>query len=259
MMTVGELAKKSNVSVRTLQYYDKEGLLKPSELSEGGRRLYNNKDMAILHQILTLKSLGFSLTDIKNNLIPADNVKDVADILDKQREIINEQISKLNESLGAIEFLRKEIAETNKVNWVKYADMLYLIKNNNENVWLYRHLDDDVIDNIRTTFDEKTGYESFNNWKKLCIKAAELCDKGLETNSPESQQLAKEWWDMVMNFTGGDVNMLSKLVDFHDGMGGWPEELRDLQQKADPFLHSALELYLANLYNNRDPFKEGGQ
>lgn len=259
MMTVGELAKKSNVSVRTLQYYDKEGLLKPSELSEGGRRLYSNKDMAILHQIITLKSLGFSLTDIKNNLIPADNVKDVADILDKQKEIINEQISKLNESLHAIEFLRNEIAETNKVNWVKYADMLYLIKNNNENIWLYRHLDDDVIDNIRTTFDEKTGYESFNNWKELCIKAAEFCDKGLEANAPESQQLAKEWWDMVMKFTGGDANMLSKLVDFHDGMGEWPEELRALQQKADPFLHSALKVYLANLYNSRDPFKEGGK
>lgn len=43
-MTVGELAKKMNVSVRTLQYYDKEGLLSPSAESEGGRRLYTDKD-----------------------------------------------------------------------------------------------------------------------------------------------------------------------------------------------------------------------
>ena len=64
-MTVGELAKKMNVTVRTLQYYDKEGVLSPSAESEGGRRLYTDKDLVLLHQILSLKSLGFSLKDIK--------------------------------------------------------------------------------------------------------------------------------------------------------------------------------------------------
>lgn len=59
-MTVGELAKKMNVTVRTLQYYDKEGVLSPSAESEGGRRLYTDKDLVLLHQILSLKSLGFS-------------------------------------------------------------------------------------------------------------------------------------------------------------------------------------------------------
>ena len=52
-MTVGELAKKMGTTVRTLQYYDKEGLLSPSSESEGGRRLYTDKDMVKLHQILT--------------------------------------------------------------------------------------------------------------------------------------------------------------------------------------------------------------
>lgn len=60
-MTVGEAAKKMGVTVRTLQYYDKEGLFSPSAESEGGRRLYTDKDLITLHQILSLKSLGFSL------------------------------------------------------------------------------------------------------------------------------------------------------------------------------------------------------
>ena len=64
-MTVGELAKKMGITIRTLQYYDKEGLLSPSAESEGGRRLYTDKDIVLLHQILSLKSLGFSLKDIK--------------------------------------------------------------------------------------------------------------------------------------------------------------------------------------------------
>ena len=48
-MTVGELAKKMGVTIRTLQYYDKEGLLSPSAESEGGRRLYTDKDLVLLH------------------------------------------------------------------------------------------------------------------------------------------------------------------------------------------------------------------
>ena len=56
-MTVGEIAKKMGVTVRTLQYYDKEGLLSPSAESEGGRRLYTDRDLIMLHQILSLKSL----------------------------------------------------------------------------------------------------------------------------------------------------------------------------------------------------------
>ena len=54
-MTVGEVAKKMGVTVRTLQYYDREGLFSPSAESEGGRRLYTDKDVVKLHQILSLK------------------------------------------------------------------------------------------------------------------------------------------------------------------------------------------------------------
>ena len=68
-MTVGEVAKKMGTTVRTLQYYDKEGLLCPSAESEGGRRLYTDKDLVMLHQIVCLKSLGFTLDDIKQRLI----------------------------------------------------------------------------------------------------------------------------------------------------------------------------------------------
>ena len=77
-MTVGEVAKKMGVTVRTLQYYDKEGLLSPSAESDGGRRLYTDKDLVMLNQIISLKSLGFSLDDIKGRLFPLETPKEVA-------------------------------------------------------------------------------------------------------------------------------------------------------------------------------------
>ena len=85
-MTVGEVAKKIGTTVHTLQYYDKEGLLSPSAESDGGRRLYTDKDLVILHQILSLKSLGFSLDDIKQCLISLETPADVANALTGQAD-----------------------------------------------------------------------------------------------------------------------------------------------------------------------------
>lgn len=79
------------VTVRTLQYYDKEGLLAPSAESEGGRRLYTDKDLIKLHQILSLKSLGFSLNDIKQRIISLNTPEDVANTLSEQADDIRKK------------------------------------------------------------------------------------------------------------------------------------------------------------------------
>ena len=101
-MTVGEVAKKMGVTVRTLQYYDKEGLLSPSAESEGGRRLYTDKDLVMLHQIISLKSLGFSLDDIKHCIIYLETPTDVAAALTEQANSIRDKIEHLKASLTAI-------------------------------------------------------------------------------------------------------------------------------------------------------------
>ncbi len=88
-----------DVTVRTLQHYDRKGLLSPSAISEGGRRLYTDKDIIKLHQILSLKHLGFSLDDIKNRLIPLDTPAEIADVLMEQAAVIKRKIESLSESL----------------------------------------------------------------------------------------------------------------------------------------------------------------
>ena len=116
-MTVGEMAKKTGVTVRTLQYYDREGLLHPSAESEGGRRLYTHKDRVKLHQILSLKHLGFSLDDIKNRLISLDTPVEVATVLAEQAAAIREKIDALTKSLHDIESLRGEVLQMQRVDF----------------------------------------------------------------------------------------------------------------------------------------------
>ncbi len=93
MYSIGQLAKLSKTTVRTLRYYDEIGLLKPSNLSEGGHRYYDEKDVEVLHNILTLKELGFELETIKSILM--NQSKSSRELLEMRLEIIHQQQEQL--------------------------------------------------------------------------------------------------------------------------------------------------------------------
>src|SRR5271170_2978795 len=67
-MKVGELAKRTGLTVRTLHHYDEIGLLRPSLHTDSGHRLYTNRDVARLQQVLSLRALGFSLEEARQCL-----------------------------------------------------------------------------------------------------------------------------------------------------------------------------------------------
>ena len=66
-LTVGELARRVGVTVRTIQYYDQQGLLSPSAKGPQNQRLYTDDNVKDLYRILTLKYLGLSLAQIKSD------------------------------------------------------------------------------------------------------------------------------------------------------------------------------------------------
>ena len=80
LYTTGELAKKCNVSVRTIQYYDERGILVPTDLTEGGRRLFSEKDVATLETICFLRDLDISIKDIAE-ILESDESKKVIELL----------------------------------------------------------------------------------------------------------------------------------------------------------------------------------
>ena len=86
MKTVNEVSKLTGVSIRTLQYYDKIGLLKPAEYTESGYRLYDDAALERLQQILLFRELEFPLKDIKDIVTRSDFDKRLA--LDQQIELL---------------------------------------------------------------------------------------------------------------------------------------------------------------------------
>lgn len=252
-MTVGEVAKKMDVTVRTLQHYDKEGLLSPSAVSDGGRRLYTDKDIVKLHQILSLKHLGFSLDDIRDRLIPLDTPVDVAQILLEQAAVIRKKIADLTESLSAIEALKTEVLEMQSVDFKKYADIIVNLEMKNDFYWLIKHFDSETLDHIRSRFDKESGIAFLQKFLHLQDEAIRLQDAGVPTGSPEGQRFAKAYWDMILEFTNGDAVMLPKLMQIGESEE-FNQELKQMQTKANIFIEPALGAYFSNL--GIDPFQE---
>lgn len=248
LLTVGELARKMETTVRTLQYYDKEGLLKPSARSEGGRRLYTKKDMVKLHQIFSMKFLGFSLEEIKNNSISLDTPQEVVEVLSKQEKIVRMQIDNLTAALLAIQALKDEVKQMNKVDFNKYADIITLLRLKNEGYWIVKFFDEKLMTHIKDKFmgNPDFGLGIFNKWKIICNETVQYKEQGGTPESERGQELAKQWWDIVMDFTGGDMNMIPDLIKFNESKQGWSKELQEKQSIVDEFMEKALEIYLQN-------------
>ena len=252
-MTVGEVAKKMGTTVRTLQYYDKEGLLSPSAESEGGRRLYTDKDLVILHQILSLKSLGFSLNDIKQRLIPLETPTDVATALTEQADSIREKIEQLTDSLTAIEQLKTEVLQMRTVNFKKYADIIVNLQIKNDSYYLIKRFDDDMLDHIRNQFDRESGLDFMDRFNRLSDEIVQLQKENVLPESEKCQQIVKEYWGLIMEFTNGDMSMLPKLMEIGNidtAANAWEER----QKIVNDYLEPALQVYFSKLGVN--PFEE---
>jgi DNA-binding transcriptional MerR regulator len=245
-MTVGEVAKKMNTTVRTMQYYDKEGVLSPSAESDGGRRLYTDKDIVKLHQIQCMKFLGFSLDDIKNRLIPIDTPEEMAALLAEHAAAVREKIAALSESLQAIEVLSAEVTQMRTVDFSKYAAIIVNLQMKNEYYSLIKHFDDNTLEQFYNRFSgNKEGaasaIESLNN---LQDKAIQFLEDGIQPESDEGLALAKEFWDTVLLVTGGDMAMIPKLMEIAanaDGDGKWKRK----QAVVNKFIEPALGVYFA--------------
>ncbi len=99
--TVGEVAKLAHVSVRTLHHYDHVGIVRPSDRTDAGYRLYTDADLATLQQALFYKELGFGLEEIREML--SDPAFDRREALLAQREMVTAQARRFEAMLGLID------------------------------------------------------------------------------------------------------------------------------------------------------------
>ena len=122
----GQFAKLAGVTVRTIRFYDKQNILKPSLVTEKGARFYTQEDLGRLQQILLLKYLGLSLDDIKELTIADEDYHILRNQLELQRTLVQDKIEQLQLVQKAIESTVATIDSNQHVDWMKMQELIHL-------------------------------------------------------------------------------------------------------------------------------------
>ena len=131
MKTISQVAKLTGISTRTLQYYDEIGLLKPSEITDSGYRMYNDDALQELQQILFFKELGFSLKDIRE-ILQRPNFDRIA-AFKSQKELLLLKRNRTDRLIQLLERLEKgeQCMSFKEFDLTDYIDALEEFKHSN--------------------------------------------------------------------------------------------------------------------------------
>lgn len=122
----GEFARMAQITVRTVRYYDKQNILKPSLVTPAGARFYTEEDFARLQQIMLLKYLGFSLEDIRELTVNDSDYSYLEHSLEQQQNLVRDRIEQLQLVEQAIGETVTEIRQQQNVDWNRMRELIHL-------------------------------------------------------------------------------------------------------------------------------------
>lgn len=122
----GEFARMAHVTLRTIRYYDKQDILKPSYVTEAGARFYTDEDFARLQQILLLKYLGFSLDDIREMTIDDSDYHFMLNSLNIQLKLVQDRIEQMQLVEKAIQDTASAIQKEHHIDWSQMLNLIHL-------------------------------------------------------------------------------------------------------------------------------------
>ena len=138
--TTGEMAKACGVTVRTVQFYDQKGILIPSALSEGGRRLYSEDDLKKMKIICFLRDTGLSLDTIGQLMREEDSGSTISILLVQQEQVLREEISERREKLNRLEELKKWVESTSSFSVETIGDIATIMEGQKKMSAMHRNM-----------------------------------------------------------------------------------------------------------------------
>ena len=138
--TTGEMAKACGVTVRTVQFYDQKGILIPSALSEGGRRLYSEDDLKKMKIICFLRDTGLSLDTIGQLMKEEDPESTISILLVQQEQVLREEISERREKLNRLEELKKWVESTSSFSVETIGDIATIMEGQKKMSAMHRNM-----------------------------------------------------------------------------------------------------------------------
>ncbi|MNQ71216.1 HTH-type transcriptional activator TipA [compost metagenome] len=135
---VGELARLTGLTVRTLRFYDQIGLFSPSAQTESGHRQYDASDLSRLQQIVSLKEMGLSLDEVKSLLL--NEQISPLEIVNLQIEKIKEQINLKQTLLDQLQYVSKSMQAEAKLTVEDFTQLLQAMKKSHEKLVIDRQV-----------------------------------------------------------------------------------------------------------------------
>ena len=201
-LKVGELARRTRLTIRTLHHYDEIGLLRPSLHTESGHRLYTAGDVARLQQVLSLRQLGFSLEEIRDCLNRPDFSP--VELIERQLARLREQVElqrKLCQRLEAIAAGLRTAGEVSAEEFLQTIEVMTMIES---------YYTPEQMESFRKRSAEAAAagvdltQQGTAAWQELLAQLKVEMDSGTDPADPKVQALEKRRQALVNAFSGGD-------------------------------------------------------
>lgn len=244
MYSIGEMSKKTGVTIRTLDYYDEIGLVKPSSTTTGGHRQYEEEDVMRLEQVLALKYMGFSLGQIRSIL--QESTATWQQSIQHQLEMIAQQQKRLQALERALKGVLYSIEFEDGVNWPVILDIISLFQQTPDiDSKLYdKYFNNEEIESI-VQMNKEIDPGILGQWTSIIYEVRAVMHE--DPASDNAQRVAERWMEQVYAMYGKDEELLDKmwqsLVDNKDSIAFYPmdKDVISFIERAVPIMYERLE------------------
>jgi MerR family transcriptional regulator, thiopeptide resistance regulator len=230
-----EFAELAGVTVRALHHYDRLGLLKPSGRTHSGYRLYTDRDLARLEQIVVLKFLGLPLKQIRVLLEKPASPKlssvdrneggtgTLAVTLRRQQFVLADKRRQLDAAIHAIRQAERSLGAHREPDWELFKRIIREVEMQNGTDWGKKYYSPEAqakIEERKAVWSLELQDKVTTEWTALLadVEAA----LGEPATSPKAQALAARWRTLVEGFTGGDPEVQKGLNRMWADKANWP-------------------------------------
>ncbi|OWK35678.1 MerR family transcriptional regulator [Fimbriiglobus ruber] len=211
LFKVGDVARRTGVTVRTLHHYDEIGLLVPTHRAAGGHRLYTAADLARLQQILSLRHLGFGLDEIRDCLTRPGF--DALTVVRLHLARVRDQLRTQHQICSRLETLADALGRTVPVSAELFLQTI------EATVMFEKYYTPEQLDELKAR-REQVGEDRMrqvgDEWKELMAAVRTEMDQGADPADPRVQALAKKWMALVHEFTGGNPGIAAAVRNMYE-------------------------------------------
>jgi len=237
LWSIGEVAKTTGLTVRTLHHYDEIGLLRPSERTYAGYRMYGDEDLRRLYEIRALRELGLPLGQIRAALDGNPSAT-----LARHLERVKADIERGRRLQGLLERILGAADGAGGEDYMEAIEAMTMFDK------YYTPEQLDQLEQRRRELGDERQAEYHREWEELIAEAKAEHAKGTDPRDPRMRAIASRWRELIEAFTGGDPGILNGLKTMFEEEG--PE--RASRGAIDPELMSYVGEALRPLTEQRD-------